>query len=187
MSEPKNLRAIGDRIEQLLDELRAADPRLYDRAEELARMITDLYGSGLERVVELVDDPEVLSRLVKDELVSSLLVVHGLHPEDVATRVERGLETVRPFLAQHQGNVELVDIDLDAGAVLIRLLGSCDGCPSAAITLQQAVERAIVEAAPEIVTIDVAERLGSEVSVPVAMVSKPSYDACPTEIAEVPT
>ena len=39
----------------------------------------------------------------------------------------------------------------------LRLLGSCDGCPSSAVTLRDAVERAIVEAAPEIVIIDVEE------------------------------
>ena len=51
----------------------------------------------------------------------------------------------------HGGDVELLDVDEDAGAVHLRLLGSCDGCPSSAVTLQHAVERAIVEAAPEIV------------------------------------
>ena len=66
-------------------------------------------------------------------------------------RVEAALESVRPFLAHHDGDVELLDIDPDAGAVLLRLLGSCDGCPSSAVTLQLAVERAIVDAAPEIV------------------------------------
>ena len=57
----------------------------------------------------------------------------------------------------HGGDVELLDIDEAVGAVHLRLLGSCDGCPSSAVTLQHAVERAIVEAAPEIVTIDVEE------------------------------
>ena len=64
---------------------------------------------------------------------------------------------MRPFLGAHGGDVELLDIDADAGAVQLRLLGSCDGCPSSAVTLQMAVEQAIVEAAPEIVIIDVEE------------------------------
>ena len=65
---------------------------------------------------------------------------------------------MRPFLAHHDGDVELLAVDPDAGAVVLRLLGSCDGCPSSAVTLQLAVERAIVEAAPEIVRIDVDDR-----------------------------
>jgi Fe-S cluster biogenesis protein NfuA len=185
MAPPQNLRATGDRIERLLDELRvAADPRSYQIAEELLRAVTDLYGGGLARVVDLVGDgaPEVMARLVDDELVASLLIVHGLHPEHVTARVERALEGVRPFLAQHDGDVELLDIDADAGAVLLRLLGSCDGCPSSPVTLQHAVEQAILQAAPEITTIDVEEPRAPSTSVPVAFGRKPVYESCPTEV-----
>ena len=100
-------------------------------------------------------DPRLVDRFGADELVASLLLVHGLHPVGVEDRVEAALQSVRPFLAHHDGDVELLGIDPDAGAVLLRLLGSCDGCPSSAVTLQMAVERAIVDAAPEIVRIDV--------------------------------
>jgi Fe-S cluster biogenesis protein NfuA len=195
MATPQDLRTTGDRIERRLDELRAAaDPRVYDRAEELLRMVTELYGAGLARVVELVGEaaPAVMDRLVDDDLVSSLLVVHGLHPDALMARIERSLESVRPFLAQHGGDVELLEIDANAGAVLLRLLGSCDGCPSSAVTLQSAVERAIVEAAPEIVIIDVVKPTVSpstgpqpteaQPAIPVALVPKPSYVACPAEM-----
>jgi Fe-S cluster biogenesis protein NfuA len=185
MAPPQNLRATGDRIERLLDELRvAADPRSYQIAEELLRAVTDLYGCGLARVVDLVGDgaPDVMARLVDDELVASLLIVHGLHPEHVTARVERALEGVRPFLAQHDGDVELLDIDADAGAVLLRLLGSCDGCPSSPVTLQHAVEQAILQAAPEITTIDVEEPRAPSTSVPVAFGRKPVYESCPSEV-----
>ena len=67
------------------------------------------------------------------------------------------LESVRPFLGAHGGDVELLGLDGAIGAVHLRLLGSCDGCPSSAVTLRTAVESAIAEAAPEIVIIDVEE------------------------------
>lgn len=188
----QDLRTIGDLIERRLDELRAvADPRVYDRAEELLRLVTELYGAGLARVVDVVSEaaPAVIHQLVDDELIASLLIVHGLHPDDVRSRIERSLAGVRPFLAQHGGDVQLLDIDADAGAVLLQLLGSCDGCPSSAVTLQSAVERAILEAAPEIVIIDVvpptepaAASTTPQPAIPVALVAKPSYDACPTEM-----
>jgi Fe-S cluster biogenesis protein NfuA len=155
-----DLRAAGDRIEVLFDQLRvSADPRTFDQAEELLRLVTELYGAGLARVVELlqVEAPELLTVLVDDELLGSLLVVHGLHPQDLATRVAAALDAVRPFLQGHGGDVELLELDEDVGAVHLRLLGSCDGCPSSAVTLRTEVERAIAEAAPEIVTIDVEE------------------------------
>jgi Fe-S cluster biogenesis protein NfuA len=178
MSEPQNLRAVGDRLEQLFDALRAeADPRSRELAEELVRLVTELYGAGLERVIELarVEAPALVASLADDELVASLLVVHGLHPDDVAARVGRALESVRPFLATHGGDVELLAIDQEVGAVQLRLLGSCDGCPSSAITLQMAVERAIVEAAPEIMRIDVEEPTpAAGVDVPISLTGKPA-------------
>ncbi len=186
MATPPDLRTIGDRIERRLDELRAvADPRIYERAEELLRLVTELYGAGLARVVDLVGEasPAALSRLVDDELIASLLVVHGLHPDDLTSRVEGALAHVRPFLAQHGGDVALLDIDADVGAVLLQLLGSCDGCPSSAVTLQSAVERAILEAAPEVVIIDVQQPDPQpQPPIPVALVPKPSYVGCPTEM-----
>jgi hypothetical protein len=68
--------------------------------------------------------------------------------------------------------------------VKLRLLGSCDGCPSSASTLQGAVEVAIVEAAPEIVRIVVEEPTPPPVSVPISLGAKPmpTYEACPAEM-----
>ena len=184
-----DLRAVGDRIERLLDDLRTtADPRARATAEELLRLVTELYGGALARVMELVDGdaPTLARRLTEDELVASLLLVHGLHPDALGARVERALESVRPFLAQHGGDVELVDLDAAVGAVRLRLLGNCDGCPSSTVTLQLAVERAIVDAAPEVVVIDVdrpspAGARGT--TVPVAISTKSRFDACPTGVA----
>ena len=190
----QNLRVVGDRIEQLLDELHAtADPVARERATELLRLVTDLYGGGLERVLTLVQEqsPGLVARLLDDDLVASLLLVHGLHPESVPARVEQALQSVRPFLATHDGDVELLDVDVDMGAVHLRLLGSCDGCPSSTVTLRTAVEQAINEAAPEIVIIDVeqpataaaAER--EVIGTPVTLGRKPSprYESCPTGVA----
>jgi Fe-S cluster biogenesis protein NfuA len=186
MPAAQNLRATGDRIERMLEDLEAtADSKTYDLASELLRLVADLYGAGLSRVVELAaaGGPELLGDLAADELVASLLLVHGLHPESLARRVEGALAQVRPTLAAHAGDVELLGIDEDAGAVHIRLLGSCDGCPSSAVTLQLAVERAIVEAAPEIVRIDVDQPSVLQPGVPIALGTKPAYDECPAEMA----
>jgi Fe-S cluster biogenesis protein NfuA len=185
---PQNLRATGDRIEQLLDELEASGDRASCRlAEELLRSVTDLYGAGLARVVDLAAarDPELVAAFVADELVASLLVAHGLHPETVECRVEGALASVRPLLAAHGGDVELLAVEGDRGTVRLRLLGSCDGCPSSAVTLQSAVERSIEEAAPEIVRIEV-DQPTRAVAVPVSMGAKPAseaYESCPTELA----
>ena len=115
--------------------------------------------------------------------MASLLLVQGLHPESIDNRVEAALVSVRPFLAQHGGDVELLGIDDERGAVKLRLLGSCDGCPSSASTLQGAVEAAIIEAAPEIVQIVVEEPDPPAVRVPISLGAKPAYDECPVEVS----
>jgi Fe-S cluster biogenesis protein NfuA len=190
----QNLRVVGDRIEQLLDQLHAtAEPATSALAQELLRLVTELYGGGLERVVLLAREeaPAFADRLLEDELVASLLLVHGLHPDSVPARVEQALESVRPLLETHDGDVELLDVDEDVGAVHLRLLGSCDGCPSSAVTLRDAVERAIVEAAPEITTIDVDEPDTEALpplpttGTPVTLGRKPAprFERCPTGVA----
>ncbi len=119
-------------------------------------MVAQLYGGALDRILEILVNAEatpLIAEIVHDELVSSLLVLHGLHPDDLPTRVEKALDSVRPYLESHGGDVELLDILPDEGIVRVRLLGSCDGCPSSSVTLKLSVEQAIHEAAPEIINI----------------------------------
>jgi Fe-S cluster biogenesis protein NfuA/nitrite reductase/ring-hydroxylating ferredoxin subunit len=154
-----DLRATGDRINTLLEASAAGGVVARERAEELVRLVADLYGAGLERLLTIVHetgrlDDEVLAALAADDLVASLLLVHDLHPYDVTTRVEQALEGVRPYLGSHGGDVELLEVS-HAGVVRLRLLGSCDGCASSSVTLKLAVEGAIEAAAPEVVGIEV--------------------------------
>ncbi len=53
--------------------------------------------------------------------------------------VEKILDEVRPQLQADGGNIELVDV-ID-GVVRVKLKGSCAGCPMAAMTLKNGVER----------------------------------------------
>ena len=103
---------MGDRIEALLEAASAGGRMARGRAEELVRLVVDLYGAGLERLLEIVHDSgrlddALLDRFAADDLVAGLLAVHGLHPDDVSTRVARALEGVRPYLGSHGGDVEL--------------------------------------------------------------------------------
>lgn len=152
-----DLRAVGDRIEAVLDQLRTStDRRVFELVEEAVGLVTDLYGGGLERVLELVDDG-TRDQLVGDELVGALLMLHDLHPLSLEDRVMAALEEVRPYMDSHGGDVEVLRIDEAEGVLHLRMLGSCDGCPSSSVTLQTAVQRAMEEFAPEIAHIDVVD------------------------------
>lgn len=147
--EPRELVA---QVEQLLEEIEGlADDGARDKATSAVQSLLELYGAGLERMVEKIaarDDGSIAAALAADELVSHLLLLHGLHPIPLEQRVREALAEVTPYLESHGGNVELVAIE-DA-AVRLRMQGSCSGCPSSAMTLKLAIENALAKAAPEI-------------------------------------
>jgi Fe-S cluster biogenesis protein NfuA len=62
--------------------------------------------------------------------------------------VEKVLDEVRPQLIADGGNIELVDV-ID-GVVRVKLKGSCAGCPMAAMTLRNGVERYLKSKIPGI-------------------------------------
>jgi Fe-S cluster biogenesis protein NfuA/nitrite reductase/ring-hydroxylating ferredoxin subunit len=155
-------RKAGDRIQTLLDSCAAGGAAAHERAQQLVREVVGLYGAALERIMsELAEhaghDSRLIERLATDDLVASLLLVHGLHPHDVHRRVSEALDRVRPYLGSHGGDVDLLEIvDGPEGAVLrLAFKGSCKSCPSSAVTLELAVEDAVRAAAPEIADIEV--------------------------------
>lgn len=146
-----SVREAGERIEELLDDLAASTPpATMAKVSELLRAVMALYGDGLARVLELA--PERVRDLAGDEVVASLLVLHDLHPDDLETRVQAALERVRPYLGSHAGGISVTSIE--DGVVRLRLEGSCDGCPSSAMTVRNAVEGAILAAAPDVVAVE---------------------------------
>jgi Fe-S cluster biogenesis protein NfuA len=113
---------------------------------ELVQALVELYGEGLARIV--AHDPACVAGVADDEVVSYLLLLHGLHPIAVEERVLGALAEVRPYLEQHGGDVELLNID--GGVVRLRLQGTCNGCASSTATLKLAIEDAIQRAAPDV-------------------------------------
>ncbi len=153
-------RAAGERIQTLLDASASGGVAARERAEQLVREVTDLYGAGLQRILAMATsaDPGLADRLAADDLVASLLLVHGLHPYDIERRVADALDSVRPYLGSHGGDVHLLGVDPGPdGDYVVRLqfAGSCKSCPSSAVTLELAVQDAVRAAAPEIGSIEV--------------------------------
>ncbi len=152
--------AVAARIDELLGTFDSAEaPGARETAEELVRSVVAFYGEGLSRIVEILrerdeEGDEFVRALAADDLVAGLLGLHDLHPVPITERVARALESVRPYLGSHSGDVDLLGID-DDGVVNLRLRGSCDGCPSSAVTVKLAIENAIRSAAPEVADIAV--------------------------------
>lgn len=175
------------RIEELIHAIDAiADEGTRAQARELIEALLDLQGAGLERLMEMIYDSgpsgqAMIDELGRDELVSSLLLVHGLHPLDLETRVRNAIEAVRPRLAQHSGSVELLGVS-PVGEVKLRLEGNCHGCPSSRLTLKFTIEEAIYAAAPDVTSLEVegaAEPLNGANGVPPLA---PKFTECPLPV-----
>jgi Fe-S cluster biogenesis protein NfuA len=150
----KKMQRIGEMVERLES---AADPSVRAMARELVESLMALHGAGIERILELTADAgepgnSIIRKCGRDELVSSLLLLYGLHPEDLPTRVERALEKTRPFLQSHSASAELISI-ADDGRVSVRVHLKAGGCGSTAATVKATLEAAIQDAAPDATSI----------------------------------
>jgi Fe-S cluster biogenesis protein NfuA/nitrite reductase/ring-hydroxylating ferredoxin subunit len=112
-----------------------------------------MYGDGLAAIVAALaaaGEPgrAILGELAADPRVEGLLLVHGLHPLDADTRIQRALDRVRPYLGSHAGGVRYLGVT--DGVARLRLEGTCHGCPSSTVTVRLAIEGAVADAAPEV-------------------------------------
>jgi Fe-S cluster biogenesis protein NfuA len=155
-------------IERLLGQIEsAADPNLRTTVQELVKLVMDLHGAGLEHMLELIrasgdGGAGIIQKLGRDELVASLLVLYGLHPVDLEARVTQALDKARSRLRAHEGEVELLSIQ--DGAVRLRLHANGHGCGSTAQALQEMVEDAVYQGAPDVtaLVIEVIEAAGGK-------------------------
>jgi Fe-S cluster biogenesis protein NfuA len=149
----------GQRIQELIERADSLpDAAARALVQECVQALLAFQGRGLARIVELVQGagPEgemVFDQLANDPIVRGLLLIHGLHPADLETRLREALKKVRPYMESHGGNVELVSLEGDVAR--LRLQGACKGCPSSAITMELALRRAIEEACPDLIGLEV--------------------------------
>lgn len=145
------------RIEELVQKIEStADPALRAATRELVQSVMDLHGAGIERILEILSKAgdagaRILQSLGNDELVSSLLILYDLHPDDFETRVTGGIEKARKLLARRSANLEVVAIG--ESTVHLRIEISGHSCGSTAHELETIVREALFETAPDAVEV----------------------------------
>jgi len=189
-----------ERVQELLGSLdEIADPFAQQRVQELIGAVLELYGAGLDRILGVVADAgepglPIRDALLDDGIVASLLLIHGLYPVPLEERVVQALDSVRPFLASHGGNVELLSVE--GGVARLQLQGSCNGCPSSAATLEHALREAIDAAAPDLLGLEVEGAVGLEdskddgpagLSLPMVQVGSPTLPMADSPYTECPS
>jgi Fe-S cluster biogenesis protein NfuA/nitrite reductase/ring-hydroxylating ferredoxin subunit len=147
------------RIQELVEQIEALpNPAARTLLHECLQATLAFHGQGLTRMLEVVEDSgpggeKIFERLIHDEVVRGLLLIHGLHPVDLETRLREALTKVRPYMESHGGNVELISLEGDVAR--LRLQGTCKSCPSSAITMELAVRHAVEEACPDLMGFEV--------------------------------
>lgn len=142
------------RLEELVQQFEsAADPQWHAAAVEMVRLLMDLYGTGMERILDIVSNSgaagsDIMNRFSRDQLVSQLLMLYDLHPVDLQTRVNEALDKVQPLLQSHGGDVELLSVE--HSHVRLRFRRTHDGHSCSVQTVRTLIEDAVCECASDI-------------------------------------
>jgi Fe-S cluster biogenesis protein NfuA len=151
--------AAARRVEALLDALAGAGgPAVAETGEELVRALMDFYGAGLARAVALLSgrSGNPLGALLDDETTAGLLVLHGLHPDDLHARVERALRAADT----EAGTVEVAGFDAATGTLRLQQQsaggGGC-GCGGSGGAARERIEAALACFAPEVTALELEE------------------------------
>ncbi len=175
MTDSKDFQAKVQRIGELVGHLDdIAEPEARASAKALVQLILDLHCAGFEQVMEIVTKQgeagqRAMDDLGRDPLVSSLLVLYGLHPLDLETRVAQAVVRVLPRVRKGGGELEL--LGTEGGTVHLQLQVTGHACGSTGKTLKAMVEDAMYEAAPDMTSLVIAgldEQAGSSGFVPIA-------------------
>jgi Fe-S cluster biogenesis protein NfuA len=145
------------RIGGLVQEIESiADPAIRATTKDLVQSLMDLHGAAFEKALEIIAETRepgmsIIDRLGRDSLVSSVLILYGLHPEDLESRVVKAVDRVRHQLRKQGCEVELLGVY--DGAIQIRVETGSHTCGSTAKTVQATLEAAMYDAAPDLTSL----------------------------------
>ena len=145
------------RIEELIAALEALDdPRGREQAKELLKVVLDLHGAGLARLLEIIADAgdagrAIIEALALDEQCRAILLLHGMHPHDLASRVRLAVDKMRGLLGAQGIQIEVLSTSEEA--VRLKLSGNLRN--KHAKVSKDEIEQVIFTHAPEIAAIEI--------------------------------
>jgi len=77
-----------------------------------------------------------------------------MNKKEVLTRVNIGLEKIRPFLNSDGGDVKIVELS-DDGVLTLEFLGNCSSCSMSNMTFKSGIEENVLKEAPEVKLVQV--------------------------------
>jgi hypothetical protein len=135
---------------ETLDSNGDTDARAAARA--LLETTLDLHGLALARIMSIChgckDCDVLMSRLVDDEYIAAVLLLHGLHPEDAEVRLRSKIASMRPHWGVRGFRVDVINVDRTSARV--RVSRSNDNDFQDVEALRPELEEALTEAAPDL-------------------------------------
>lgn len=157
LPEDRDVELLGGRLDEALAAVAALEPEARRVVDELKSALEDVHRAMLVPTIRRLRDDdrgrELLFELVDDPRVRMVLLIHGLIRPDPMTMARQALETVRPQLQSHGGDVDLDRIE--DGIAYVRLSGACNGCSMSAVTMRNGVEQALKDTVPGITGVEV--------------------------------
>jgi Fe-S cluster biogenesis protein NfuA len=157
VADTKDLREDMQHIGQLVQEIESiADPAVKASTKILLQSIMDLHGAAMEKALEIVAGAgeqglNLIRQMGRDPTVSSVLLLYGLHPDDIETRVANAVERISPKLRKQGCEVELLSVS--GGAIRLRVETGAHTCGSTAKAVQDSLEGAMYDAAPDLTSL----------------------------------
>ncbi|WP_251091827.1 NifU family protein [Streptomyces sp. Caat 7-52] len=157
-----------------LDEVLAGLEGMPGPALEAVRLLTEVYGEALARVLDHVEEP-LRAKLTEDELLGHLLVLHDIHPEPVESRAARAVERLRPAVRERGGDLVWSGMNGLVARVRLDAGGGCgSGCGGGSADVVEAVRAAVLAVAPDLESVEVvtAERKATAAFVPLSTIKR---------------
>ncbi|MFQ3555649.1 NifU family protein [Streptomyces gramineus] len=161
------------RLDTLLESLESTPGPATGPAVEAVRLLTEVYGEALARVMDRAD-ADLTGHLLDDELLDHLLVLHDVHPEPPERRAARAVERLRPAVRERGGDVEWAGLEGEVGRVRLTTGGGCgSGCGGGTTDVADAVREAVLAAAPELADVQPLPEDPAPAFVPLASLRRP--------------
>ncbi|MGW7524143.1 NifU family protein [Streptomyces sp. NPDC054783] len=159
-----------------LDEVLAGLESAPGPALEAVRLLTEVYGEALARVLDGADE-RLRERLADDDLLGHLLVLHEIHPESPERRAARAVEKLRPAVRERGGDLEWAGVDGQVARVRLTSGGGCgSGCGGGSSEVIEAVRDTVLAVAPELTSVETvpatAERKPTPAFVPLSTIKR---------------
>ncbi|MGH8282927.1 MAG: hypothetical protein ACRESE_03685 [Gammaproteobacteria bacterium] len=169
------------RLQGLLTSLEGlSDPAAKSAARELVQVVIGLHAVGLSDLLDIVREAgsqpadTLLVRFTANPAVRGLLLLHGLHPEDLAARAHNAVERLRPHLGVQGVRADLIGVENNVVRIAVTASGQKAHRPLAA-ALRQEIEATMLEMIPDAdLVIDGLDAVGGarEAYVPIASISR---------------